>query len=438
MNTYAYYFEVKINTLNSARPGIVIGLTDETFPLNKALGNSKRSFGLRSDGKLFHSQSQVHDFGLKFLPDDIIGCGICFISRKIFFTRNSEVLGKSFDIQESFTVFASASISAPQDSITFSFTGPFAFNIDKIIVEESQLMESEINSEQINSTDLYKLIKEYLEYQGYPNTLKALEENMDLTKFDKSHSKIRSNSGRISERYESLDIDPECQTCQNYGKICKNCLKNVMEHVEASTNIRLPESRNRCDSVDLASFYLKNCEYIHEEEPLTPLKLKDIQMRGALRQAILTGNMTEVRSFLTENFPEMLCDEICMLYIYVQEFIEIIKSNDSYLALDFAREKLAKYKDFIVFYRDVIDCSIFVWEVVGLLAYLNPFDSPLSSLLTKASLELTADLINERLLQKTYNTKGNLENLLKQTIETKSLYQEYILMTQTGKISIAI
>ena len=360
LNTFIYYFEVKINTLNPGRPGIVIGLTDEAFLLNKIPGSSKRSFGLRSDGKVYHGQSQILDYATKFLPNDIIGCGLCYISRKIFFTRNGIVLGKPFDLQESVAIFASASLSAPQDSITFSFTGPFIFNIDNLIAEENELMETEMNSEQIQTGDLYKLIRDYLEYQGYPETLKAFEEATNLSEYEKNTAKMRSYSGRISERYDSIDIDPTCQACQEAGKICKLCLKSLMENIEPSANIRLPEFKNRCESVDLSCFYLNDCKDDEVDDNCKTLNRKDVQVRGTLRKIVLKGNMKEVVDFLTENLPEMLSDEDCMLYIYIQEFINIIKSNEIYSALDFAREKLAKFKDCSVYYRSTTDSSIFV------------------------------------------------------------------------------
>ena len=135
-STHVYYFEVMINSFNLNRPGIAIGLTDETFVLNKIPGSSRRSYGLRSDGKLLHAISQGLDFSPKFEQNDVIGCGIAYISRKIFFTRNGELLGKPFDMLESYPIFASASISCPQDSVTFTFTGPFQFDLSGLISDE--------------------------------------------------------------------------------------------------------------------------------------------------------------------------------------------------------------------------------------------------------------------------------------------------------------
>ena len=413
----------------------MIGLTDDSFLLSKIPGSSRRSYGLRSDGKLLHAISQGVDFSPKFEQNDVIGCGIAYISRKIFFTHNGELLGKPFDIPESYVIFASASISCPLDSVTFTFTGPFQFDLSGVISEEKEQFLSEISQEPISSSDVYRLVQEYLEFQGYSSTLKSFEEHMDMRKKNKSLSKLRSFSGRFSERYDSIDIDPDCKTCQTYGRICKDCLKNVMQNVEPSSNIRLPESRNRCDSVDLSSLYLRSCEVVAEESE-SPLQVKDAHNRGALRQIILTGDMKKAMEFITERFAELLGDEKCMLYVHVQQFIEIIKIGDVLSALEFAREKLARFRDYTVYYRDRVDIGIFVWEVVGLLAYDRPMESTLAPLLNQSQVELTADLINNIIMQKYGNENSTLEAVLKQAIGTQYIYQENVLMTKPNYISL--
>ena len=429
-----YYFEVMINSFNLNRPGIAIGLTDETFVLNKIPGSSRRSYGLRSDGKLLHAISQGLDFSPKFEQNDVIGCGITYISRKIFFTRNGELLGKPFDMLESYPIFASASISCPQDSVTFTFTGPFQFDLSGLISDEKTQFSTEIAQEPVHCGDIYRLVHEYLEFQGYSSTLKSFEDHIDLRKPSKSLSKLRSFSGRFSERYDSIDIDPECQACQTNGRVCKVCLKKVIENVEPSSNIRLPESRYRCDSVDLSSLYMRSCEVVAEESE-SPLQIRDAQIRGALRQVILTGNMRKTSEFIVENFPDLLSDEVCMLYLHVQEFIEMIKLGEVIPALEFAREKMARFRNYTVFYRDRVDIEIFVWEVVGLLAYDKPMESPLASLLDQSQLELTADLINKKIMQKCGSEKCKLESILKQAICTQYIYQENVLMAKPSYIS---
>lgn len=378
------------------------------------------------------------DFCPKFAQNDIIGCGIAFVSQKIFFTRNGTLLGRAFDLTENFPMFASATLSSPQDSVLFNFVGPFEFKLDEVFAGEKKVLSNQIQEEKVDCRNVFKLVKDYLEYQGFPDTLRALEEHMSIEKHKKGETKLRSYSGLISERYRSVDFDSSCHNCEAQGKICNICVKKIMENVEAGTNVRLPESRNRCDSVDLASLYLKSSDFLENPIPNSPGYAKDLKQRGTLRQIILTGNIKEAIGYLTEYFPEMLNDELCMLYLAMQEFIEIIKAKEIYKALDFGREKLARFKNYTVYYRKNVDVPISVLQAFGIIAYENPHESPLAPFLTWAQLELTADLVNCRIMMKSQGPRSCLEGVLKHLLCTQHLYQENLLMSTPSNISLMI
>lgn len=361
-----------------------------------------------------------------------------FVSRKIFFTRNGILLGKPFDLADNTPLFASACLTSPQDSIIFNFDGPFKYTLDMLIEEEKSKVQRQVYDEKVDCRDIFKLVKGYLEYQGYAETLGAFEENIDFDRKSALESKPRSYSGLISERFNSTDLDPLCQECDLLGKLCCFCVKKIMQTVEAGTNIRLPESRNRCDSVDLTSLYLKSSDFLGDSKTVTPRCKKNVKQRGVLRQVILKGNMKDVYDFIIINFPDMVNDELCMLYLAIQEFIEMVKNKDIYGALDFAREKLAEYKDFMVYYRDEYDVQIKVLDVFGVIAYVDPYDSPLKFLLGKNQLELTADLINSRIVQRAQIGKNGLEEVLKHILCTQFLYQENVLINTPKKISFVI
>ena len=225
--------------------------------------------------------------------------------------------------------------------------------------------------------------------------------------------------------------------CQANGSMCKVCLKNLIENVEASSSIRLPESRTRCDSVDITSLYLKKSDIVETEEPLTPIHMKNAIQRGNLREIIMSGNMRAAIEYITYNFPDTLNDEECMLYIHIQEFIEFIRINDVDSALFLAREKFSKFKHYNVYCRKNFDSEIPLIEIVGLLAYINPHESPLAYLLTKSQLELTADIVNQKIL-KNEKEGCDLENMLKHTLSTQGLFQESVLMTKTSQITFLV
>jgi hypothetical protein len=74
-----------------------VGLADQDFPVNKHPGQTQRSVGYRSDGKVFIAKQEVlfikiRKIDLKMPPyktGDSVGCGINFLKREIFFTKES-------------------------------------------------------------------------------------------------------------------------------------------------------------------------------------------------------------------------------------------------------------------------------------------------------------------------------------------------------------
>lgn len=385
---------------------------------------------------MLRDPAQIPDFSPKFEKNDIVGAGICFISQKVFFTRNGILLGKPFDIPEMYPLFASISLNSPNDSVVVNFEGNFVYDLKDLVQEESSKMQSEIENEQYDPRTTFQLIREYLEFQGYSETLMVIDKDLKSEPSEKVLNKNRSYSGRISERYDSVNINPECETCESFGKLCKFCVKKVMENVEPGNMIRLPESRNRCDSVDVCSLYMKSQADPEPLTPVSPVVIKDVKTRGQLRKLITRGCLTEAFAYLTENFPDMLNDEFCMLYFYVQEFIELIKIGEPVQAMRQAKEKLVKFREFHVFCRDLEDNQIKVSQILGLLAYEQPEMSPLAKLLQQSQLELTADLVNARITQRLRDAKNSLEDLLKHLLAVESIYQSQVLMNKVEKISL--
>lgn len=61
-------------------------------------GSENNSFGYQSDGCVYHGSPTLSTkFGPRFNENDIIGCGVDFLSQSLFFTRNGIFLGKAFE-----------------------------------------------------------------------------------------------------------------------------------------------------------------------------------------------------------------------------------------------------------------------------------------------------------------------------------------------------
>lgn len=74
----------------------MIGISEKDYPTNKALGQSKKSYGYKADGKIYTNKNNGDEYGPKFEKSDIIGCGIIMPRKQIFFTYNGRFLGTAF------------------------------------------------------------------------------------------------------------------------------------------------------------------------------------------------------------------------------------------------------------------------------------------------------------------------------------------------------
>lgn len=64
------------------------------------MGATKKSFGYKSDGKVFNGNATGEEFGPKYEKNDTIGCGIIMSKKHIFFTLNGRYLGTPFPTAE--------------------------------------------------------------------------------------------------------------------------------------------------------------------------------------------------------------------------------------------------------------------------------------------------------------------------------------------------
>jgi len=132
------YFEVKIIHVSTA---IGVGLCDPLqtplyFP-NTFLGWKQGSFGYHSDdGCKFHASGQGTPFGPRFGNGDIVGCGLDWTNREIFYTLNGSFVGTAFhalntDLEAFFPAVSLTDVQGrSSESVSFNFgLQPFSFSM---------------------------------------------------------------------------------------------------------------------------------------------------------------------------------------------------------------------------------------------------------------------------------------------------------------------
>ncbi|CAK5082462.1 unnamed protein product [Meloidogyne enterolobii] len=71
-----------------------IGLSEKNVSLNRLPGWDPISYGYHGDdGNFFSSSGKGVEYGPTFTTGDVIGCGLNFVTRQLFFTKNGQHLG---------------------------------------------------------------------------------------------------------------------------------------------------------------------------------------------------------------------------------------------------------------------------------------------------------------------------------------------------------
>ena len=104
------YFEISIapsavgvegSDFYAAEPCVSIGVATVAFPLRgKQAGWDTHSVGYHGDdGELYHGSGMSQlSYGPRYGAGDTVGCGVCLVTHKIFFTHNGKYLGPAFAI----------------------------------------------------------------------------------------------------------------------------------------------------------------------------------------------------------------------------------------------------------------------------------------------------------------------------------------------------
>jgi hypothetical protein len=124
------YFEVTIIHPGTRRI-VSIGLTDKEFPIHKKHpGWLKGSYGFHGDdGSVFHASGHGRIYGSRWEAGDVIGCGIHFRTKEVFWTRNGEFLGVAYRGVTCTELWPTCAIRNPQAKLKFNFgASPFSFD----------------------------------------------------------------------------------------------------------------------------------------------------------------------------------------------------------------------------------------------------------------------------------------------------------------------
>ncbi|TKR94278.1 hypothetical protein L596_008581 [Steinernema carpocapsae] len=174
-----YYFEIFV--VHQGLNGYVgIGLCEKSVNLNRLPGWDKCSYGYHGDdGNFFSSSGNGTQYGPQFTTEDTIGCGINFVNREIFFTKNGETLGTALDcLNISGDLYPTIGLQTKEVLIDTNFgQKPFKYDIAKDIqqLQKTTLRQvMNVNLSRKKNEWMNKAVASWFVQRGYVKSYEAI------------------------------------------------------------------------------------------------------------------------------------------------------------------------------------------------------------------------------------------------------------------------
>ncbi|MCJ1322701.1 Ran-binding protein 9 [Xylographa vitiligo] len=177
-----YYYEVTI--ISKGKDGMIgVGFSGQKVSLEKLPGWENDSWAYHGDdGMTFCCQLTGKKYGPTFTNQDVIGCGVNFLTGSAFFTKNGVFQGNAFRDIKDIKLYPSVGAKRPGAQLRVNFgQSPFIFDIDGMVACEKSRTMTAINS--VNTKQLCpplsedalikELVAQFLRHAGYVDTAKA-------------------------------------------------------------------------------------------------------------------------------------------------------------------------------------------------------------------------------------------------------------------------
>ncbi|KAL0820048.1 hypothetical protein ABMA28_006005 [Loxostege sticticalis] len=173
-----YYFEVRI--VSKGRDGYMgIGLSAHGVNMNRLPGWDKHSYGYHGDdGHSFCSSGTGQPYGPTFTTGDVIGCGVNLVDNTCFYTKNGHHLGIAFRGLPP-NLYPTVGLQTPGEVVDANFgQQPFVFDIEDMLRElrartRLAIDEFPLPDEARWQQVLHRMVSTYLVHHGYCGTAQA-------------------------------------------------------------------------------------------------------------------------------------------------------------------------------------------------------------------------------------------------------------------------
>lgn len=283
-----YYFEVKV--VNRGRDGfIAVGYAIKSASLGRLTGWEPGTIGYHADdGNLYRGAGTGSSFGPSYTTNDVVGCGINFVEKSFFFTKNGILIGEIGNLKDKFHLpfFASVGCRTVGEVLSINFEGPFQYDIESFIKKKLRN-----HFEYPQGFKEYDLIFSYLIHCGYKGTAKAFMKETKL----------------ISNDEIGGDLENSFKTAQNRRSVIEALKKGNMIELGEILRTNFPSFLMENISVSFKLECLNFIELIrsNETEP-NDEKLKEIIENGRRLTSQFSPDVIESNSKLLQDTLALL------------------------------------------------------------------------------------------------------------------------------------
>lgn len=181
-----FYYEMKV--ISKGDDGYIgMGFCSDSNKLERLPGWDPDSWGYHGDdGHSFAGSGTGKTYGPCFSTGDVIGCGVNFADNSAFYTKNGKFLGIAFTNMElTKPIYPAIGLRTPGEQVTANFGHePFVFDIAQYVRDQKISFISQITkpvttrtAETCSKEVMDQLILSYLIHHGYTGTAKAVVQN---------------------------------------------------------------------------------------------------------------------------------------------------------------------------------------------------------------------------------------------------------------------
>ncbi|CAG9537828.1 unnamed protein product [Cercopithifilaria johnstoni] len=208
-----YYFEVTI-VCSGAECCMGVGLCERNVDLNRLPGWDRASYGYHGDdGNFFCSSGTGHAYGPTFKMNDVIGCGVDFVRKSIFFTKNGRHLGIAImeveNVVDLYPMIGLQKHGAIADSNFGQY--PFKYDIEQEFKDARNYTYEQICQvvlPQAKTGWMDRAISSWLLHEGYGRALAAFKKHADQNLDETGDVQMERGEEESSDMLERRRVYP--------------------------------------------------------------------------------------------------------------------------------------------------------------------------------------------------------------------------------------